>query len=245
MVQHGHQAQESDLKFKLYKAKFTANTGIAHFGNPPLDSSNGYIPTLQENAITALPKNVTLGITTITSSDPLVNILTAGRRIAGAGNSFGIIAGAGSSASSVTATNAGLNYTTGVRSTTNVFGTGSGLTVNIGSVGANGNITGITVNNPGTGYVSGDVVSIVNGSGESGRDAVITVTASGDIDTLYLTNVQGSIPTGDLVYYDTDTTTVSLANTDVLSSTDDGGIFSGNYLQVNILIMECMPIIIN
>ena len=65
-------AQESDLKFKLYKAKFTANTGIAHFGNPPLDSSNGYVPTLQENAITALPKNVTLGITTITSGDPLV-----------------------------------------------------------------------------------------------------------------------------------------------------------------------------
>ena len=157
--------------------------------------------------------------------------MTTGRRIAGAGNSSATIVSTGSSASSVTATNAGLNYTTGVRSTTNVFGTGSGLTVNIGSVGANGNITGITVSNPGTGYVSGDVVSIVNGSGETGRNAVITVTASDDIDTLYLTNVQGSIPTGDLVYYDTDTTTVSLANTDVLSSTDDGGIFSGNYLQ--------------
>ena len=225
-------AQESDLKFKLYKAKFTANTGIVHFGNPPLDSSNGYIPTLQENALTALPKNVTLGITTIISSDALVGILTTGRRIAGAGNSSATIVSTGSSASSVTATNAGLNYTTGVRSTTNVFGTGSGLTVNIGSVGANGNITGITVSNPGTGYATGDVVSIVNGSGETGRNATITVTASGDVDTLYLTNVQGSIPTGDLVYYDTDTTTVSLANTDVLSSTDDGGIFSGNYLQV-------------
>jgi hypothetical protein len=125
-----------------------------------------------------------------------------------------------------------LNYTTGTRSTTNVFGSGSGLTVNIGSVGVDGDITGITVSNPGTGYVSGDVVSITNGSSETGRDALIAVTSSGDIDTLYLTNVQGSIPTGDLVYYDTDTTTVSLANTDVLSSTEDGGIFSGNYLQV-------------
>ena len=224
-------AQESDLKFKLYKAKFTANTGIAHFGNPPLDSSNGYIPTLQENAITALPKNVTLGITTITSSDPLVNILTAGRRIAGVGNSFGIIAGAGSSASTLTVTNGGSNYTNRTNSaTTNVFGSGSGLTVDITQTA--GVITGITVNNPGTGYATGDVVSIVNSSGETGRDAVITVTASGNIDTLYLTNVQGSIPTGDLVYYDTDTTQVSLANTDVLSSTEDGGIFSGNYLQV-------------
>ena len=125
-------AQKQDLKFKLYKAKFTANTGIAHFGNPPLDSSNGYVPTLEENAITALPKNVTLGITTISSSDSLVGILTAGRRIAGVGNSFGTIVSAGSSASSVTVTNGGLNYTNRTNSaTTNVFGSGSGLTVDI------------------------------------------------------------------------------------------------------------------
>ena len=67
-------AQKQDLKFKLYKAKFTANTGIVHFGNPPLDSSNGYVPTLEENSLTALPKNVTLGITTISSGDSLVGI---------------------------------------------------------------------------------------------------------------------------------------------------------------------------
>ena len=63
-----------------------------------------------------------------------------------------------------------------------------GLTVDITQT--VGVITGITVNNPGTGYATGDVVSIVNSSGETGRDAVITVTASGNIDTLYLTNVR-------------------------------------------------------
>ena len=225
-------AQKSDLKFKLYKAKFTAKTGIAHFGNPPLDESNGYVPTLQENAITVLPKNATLGITTISSSDPLVGILTAGRRISGVGNTFGTIASTGSSASGVIQTNPGLNYTTGVRSTSNIFGSGSGLTVNVSSVGAGGTITAISVVQAGTGYVTGDIVSITNGSSQTGRDAVITVTASGNPDTLYLTNVQGSIPTGNLVYFDTDTTTVSLANTSVLSSVDDSGIFSGNYLQV-------------
>ena len=225
-------AQESDLKFKLYKAKFTANSGIVHFGNPPLDEGNGYVSVLQENAVTVLPKNATLGITTISSSDQLVGILTTGRRISGVGNTFGTIVSTGSSAASVTATNAGLNYTTGVRSTTNVFGSGSGLQVNIGGVGADGNITGITVNNPGTGYATGDVVSIVNGSTtETGRDALITVTASGDIDTLYLTNVQGSIPTGDLKYVGSGNTVVTTSS-DVLTSTDDGGIFSGNYLQV-------------
>jgi len=60
--------QELDLKFKLYKAKFTANTGIAHFGNPPLDQSNGYVSNLLSNPITGLPKTTNLGITTVTDS---------------------------------------------------------------------------------------------------------------------------------------------------------------------------------
>ena len=90
----------------------------------------------------------------------------------------------------------------------------------------------MTVSNPGTGYQSGDVVSIVNGATtQTGRDAVITVTASGDIDTLYLTNVQGTIPTGDLKYVGSGNTVVTTTS-DVLTSTDDSGIFSGNYLQV-------------
>ena len=225
-------AQESDLKFKLYKAKFTSNTGIVHFGNPPLDSSNGYIPTLQDNAITVLPKKVTLGITTIPSSSSLVGILTEGRKIKGTGSGFGHIVSTGSSVSGITTTNGGLNYTTGTRSTTNVFGSGSGLTLNVSSVDSSGTITGISVVSAGTGYNSGDIVALTNTSNQTGRDAVISVTASGNIDKLFLSNVQGSIPTGDLVYFDTDSTTVSLGNTDVLSSTDVGGIFSGNYLQV-------------
>ena len=230
-------AQESDLKFKLYKAKFTADTGIAHFANPPLDSSNGYIPTLNSNALTALPKNVTLGITTITpTNDPagtLVGILTAGRRIAGAGNSFGTIVSTGSTANSVSVVNGGANYT--VRndvSTVNVSGQGSGLTVNIGAVGIGSSVTTVTVNKRGTGYNTGDIVSLTNASGQTGRNAIISITASQHTDTLYLSNVQGSIPTGDLVYFNTDTTKVSLANTDVTSSTEDTGINSGNYLQV-------------
>ena len=230
-------AQESDLKFKLYKAKFTADTGIAHFANPPLDSSNGYIPTLNSNALTALPKNVTLGITTITpTNDPagtLVGILTAGRRIAGVGNSFGTIVSTGSTANSASVVNGGVNYT--VRndvSTVNVSGQGSGLTVNIGAVGIGSSVTTVTVNKRGTGYNTGDIVSLTNASGQTGKNAIISITASQHTDTLYLSNVQGSIPTGDLVYFNTDTTKVSLANTDVTSSTEDTGINSGNYLQV-------------
>jgi hypothetical protein len=226
-------AQESDIKFKLYKAKFTANTGIAHFGNPPLDSSNGYIPTLQENAITTLPKNVTIGITTISSTDSLVGILTAGRRIAGAGNSSGTIVSTGSSVTAFNTTNSGVNYTTRNNvSTVNVFGQGSGLTLDIDTVGAGGSITGLSINNPGTGYQEGDIVTLTNGANETGRNAFITISQSIGLDTLYLTNVQGSIPVGNLVYYNTDNTIVSLGNTNVVTSTEDSNIFSGNYLQV-------------
>jgi len=61
--------------------------------------------------------------------------------------------------------------------------------------------------------------------------AIITISQINGIDTLYLTNVQGSIPTGPLVYYDTDSTTVSLASTNVTSSTPDSGLNSGNYFK--------------
>ena len=48
--------QNQDMKFKLYKAEFTATQGTAYFYNPPLDESNTYIPTLINNPITVLPK---------------------------------------------------------------------------------------------------------------------------------------------------------------------------------------------
>jgi len=235
-------SQESDLKFKLYKAKFAAKTGIVHFGNPPLDESNGYVPTLQENAITSLPKNITLGITTVTDAG-LINILSEGRRILGAApNSSGVISFVGSEVTGITTTNAGLNYTTRTDvETFNVFGSGSGLTLNINTVGGSGEITDLSIASAGNGYREGDIVTIVNGSNETGRDAIITISAINGIDTLYLTNVQGEVGGGKafqvgaaLSYYDTDSTTVSLASTTLTDRTsEDGGIFSGNYLKVD------------
>ena len=233
--------QESDLKFKLYKAKFTENTGIVHFGNPPLDESNGYSPILEENALTSVPKNITLGITTVTDSN-LIDILGEGRRIAGlTQNSFGSVISTGSAVGIVTVTDSGANYTTRSGSETlSIFGGGTGLTIDIDSVDADGSITGITVANPGNGYAVGDIVSIVNGTNETGRDAIITVSAITGVDTLYLTNVQGESGTGKafrvgaaLSYYESDSTIIGLASTTITSATEEGGIFSGNYLKVD------------
>ena len=38
--------QFQDLKFRLYKAQFSSQTGTAFFYNPDLDKSNGYISKL-------------------------------------------------------------------------------------------------------------------------------------------------------------------------------------------------------
>jgi hypothetical protein len=231
--------QKLDLKFKLYKAKFTANTGIAHFGNPPLDQSNGYVNNLLTNPLGSLPKTTTVGVATFTDA-ATIGILATGRKIAGSiPNSYGYIEYAGGPASGITTTNGGVNYTTqSNRPTTNINGgNGSGLEFTIGSVDGNGAITSLTKTANGTGYEVGDVVTIT--SNTTGRDALITISAINGRDTLYLTNVQGEVGAGNafpigvgVSYYDTDTTIVSLAST-ITRITEGTGTNSGNYLEVS------------
>jgi len=229
--------QELDLKFKLYKAKFTANTGIAYFGNPPLDQSNGYVNNLLANPVTGVPKTTTLGVTTFTDSD-LIDILNTGRKIAGSiPNSYGYIEYAGGPVTGITTTNGGENYTNQSNlATTNIVGNGSGLRLSITQT--NGVITGITRTADGTGYEVGDVVTVT--SGTTGRGALITISAITGRDTLYLTDVQGEVGGGNafpvgagVSYYDTDTTIVSLGSTQITSATEGTGVNSGNFLEVS------------
>ena len=39
--------QTQDITFKLYKAKFTSQSGSAYFNNPKLSDSNGYVPSIR------------------------------------------------------------------------------------------------------------------------------------------------------------------------------------------------------
>jgi hypothetical protein len=229
--------QELDLKFKLYKAKFTANTGIAHFGNPPLDQSNGYVSNLLSNPITGLPKTTNLGITTVTNSG-LIGILTTGRKIAGSiPNSYGYIEYAGGPVNTIGITNGGANYTNqSDLPTTTLVGNGSGLKLTITTT--DGVITGFTTTANGNGYEVGDVVSVASTS--TGRNALINISAINGRDTLYLTNVQGEsggsnafqVGAG-VSYYDSDTTIVSLGSTTISSVTEGTGTNSGNFLEVS------------
>jgi hypothetical protein len=232
--------QYQDLKFKLYKANFTSNSGSVILQNPTLDVSNGYIPTLNQNPITILPRKVNLGITTTTNST-IIGILTTGRKISvqSATYNSGYIVGTGSSVTTVGITTGGTNYTTGTVQTYNIIGSGTGLRLNITAT--SGTITGVAVSSvyPGNGYKVGDVVGIVTStvSPVGGRDAQVTITGIGTgIDTLYLTNVQGNafnVGVASISYYDNSGNLVSLANTTITSSTPVGGFYSGNYFKVN------------
>lgn len=241
--------QYQDLKFKLYKAEFTQTSGTAYFYNPPLDESNGYVPTLINNPITVLPKTGRIGIDTTTNAT-LISTLSAGRKLSGVNNNNGsaIIVGQGSSVSDAsTLTVAGVNYpasvTNQVVDTFNIIGKGTGLKLLI-NTDSDGIITGVAHSTVdyGHGYEVGDVIGIVTSSTstQTGRDAKITISSISGLDTLYLTNIQGEFGASKefavgaaVSYYNNSGTIVSVAGTNITSVTVDGGINSGNYIKVN------------
>ena len=249
--------QYQDLKFKLYKASFTSTTGTAFFYNPTLDNSNGYVPKLGRNAIRTLPKSGTIGITTIAGGHPtLVGILTSGRKLAGQGGKGGsaIIVGRGSSVTTLGITDGGTNYKVDSSvDTFNVTGGGTGLKLNISSINANtGAISGISLASSGdsippvgNGYKVGDVIGIVTSTvvSQTGDAARITITGiSTDIDTLYVSNIQGEFGTNGsaksfavgaaVSYYNDSGTVVSAASTTIRSTSATGGVESGNLMKV-------------
>jgi len=231
--------QYQDLKFKLYKAKFTSTTGTVFFNNPTLDESNGYVQRLAENPLTTLPRTGSLGITTTTNSS-LISVLSKGRKIADITQNYvyGYVVGTGSSVATVGLTTGGSNYVTDTSvNTYNIIGNGSGLILNISAT--NGVIAGTpTIVNPGNGYKVGDVVGIVTSSVSSntGKDARITITGdSNSIDTLYLENIQGTFtdtPGSQFGYYDNSNTIVSIASTTIRNFSPSTNEYSGNYVRV-------------
>lgn len=229
--------QYQDLKFKLYKAKFTTTPGTAFFYNPSLDESNGFVEKLPANPMRSFPRRLKVGISTVTNT-PVIGILTTGRKVSESVKTYnyGYIVGTGCSVSSVGITTGGSGYTTQSNvSTYPITGQGSGLTVNITA--SNGIINSVTPVLRGNGYVAGDVVGIVTSTaGNTGRDAAITITGiTQGIDTLYLSNVQGQsfTPNANLIVYNDSNVAVTLGSTTITSSTPQTDQNSGNFLQVS------------
>ena len=88
-------------------------------------------------------------------------------------------------------------------------------------------------------------------SKQTGKDARITITGiSSDVNTLYVSNIQGELSSSGkafavgagLSFFADDGTLTSLASTTIRTATGDGGVYSGNYLKIDTLIMACILI---
>jgi len=228
-------SQYQDLKFKLYKAKFTSQSGDVVFYNPPIRSGESTVPFLNSNSVRTLPRKLRVGITTNTAMEP---ILTTGRRVScSGGGPIATIENVGGPINTLNVVNTGIGYSTGAFQDVELYSiTGSGFgakaTINFlsGSISAPPNITNV---DECRGYKVGDVLGIVTSTVVKGSGARISVADLTGIDTLYLTNTQGETftPGASLIYYD-DNTQVSTASTFITSSTVESPIYAGNVVEI-------------
>ena len=249
--------QTQDLKFNLYKAEFTSESGTLYLSNAPVaSSSNGSIyPTdltqLGNNPIVTLPKTGKIGISTIFKGNSNLTHFTVGRKVVGSGNDnvTASIVSIGSTVKATTITSGGAGYkanaTTSTEvSTFNVVGKGSGLTFSGVQANASGEINVAAVANVGTGYSTGDVVGLTTAdlNGRIGSGALVSVTAINGVDTLYVSNVHGTNGTGgfkegtNIRYYNdsgvitTPSPTISMLNGGL---TADGAPYDGQHFKVH------------
>ena len=226
--------QFEDLKFKLYKANFTSNSGTAYFYNPTLDT-NDASSRLSEDAIRTLPRKLKVGITTTTT---LNSDLIVGRKVSdttSATGPYGYIEQVGGRLNTASTSRVGAGYSNGTFASVPLYSiTGSGSGARATLTFASGQLSGTpTVTTSGNGYVVGDILGITTSSVEKGNGAQISVTSLNGFDTLYLTNVQGEELTvgQDLVVYN-GSTAVSFANTDITSSATVSSLYDGRVIEV-------------
>jgi hypothetical protein len=224
-------SQFEDMKFKLYKANFTSNSGTVTFYNPSLGSEDENIPNLDINPIKTLPRKLRVGVTTETSDAALLAKLIPGTKINKTGSSgpIGYIEKVGSRIATISTTNVGSGYSTGTFTSVPLYsitGSGSGAQATVSF--HNSGLTTTTITTVGNGYAVGDILGITTSNVTKGKNAKISVASISGVDTLYLTNVQGeSFATNDNLQYYNGSTTVALGvtvreNSSVISNLYDG-----------------------
>ena len=195
-----NEAPYEDLKFTLYRANFTETSGNFNLYSPELGVGNNQVATLLPNSLEFSSKRIRVGLGT-TVQDSGLELGNTVLQIAS--NATGNYVGsAGTSTGDLRIINAGIGYTpsntTLVYSNvalTNVTGTGRDATANITI--SSGVAVAATINNGGTGYVVGDVLTVTQiGSETLGRNLQLSVQNLSGTNELILDNVQGDFITG-------------------------------------------------
>ena len=226
--------QFDDLTFKLYKAKF-AKTGTTYFYNTPILPDGDNSATLVTNPIETFPRKMVLPL----SSTNGVTQLQPGTTLSETTSiTKGVIENVGRPLNvNPTISNAGIGYDNGTV-TVDLFsidGYGSGAQINV-TFSSNKVFSINSIASNGTGYVTGETLGIVTGTaiGNKGTGAVFTIdTNTGDIDTAYMTNVDGQkFSTGATISFISGGTETATAATVTSDSTILSPLYEGNVFKV-------------
>ncbi len=229
-------SQYEDLKFTLYKAKFTSREGIVNFFNPNLSIGNRQTANLLNDSLELNSKIIRVGLGT-TVQDGQIEF---GNTIVqnSTNSSANYIAAAGSAVGSLQIINPGIGYTPSLGSFTYtdvgispITGNGSNGRVNITI--ENGQAVAASISNGGSGYLVGDTVTILPGEiGSLGQNIILSISQISGINELILDNVQGNFEVSNikqLQYINTGGNTVNLnsgevyiQNINLVNSYNDG-----------------------
>ena len=196
-------SQLEDLKFNLYRADFTTETGRVNFYNPDLEVGNRQIVSLALNPIDMLEHNKIVGLANSLTSAQITG-LSEGTTIYQQNNpnfsaNLNKVLGAIGIGSALTLTNVGTGFTNSSIVYNNVplisqTGSGSGAEIKLH---VNNRIgVAATVSIGGTGYSAGDVLTVDTSKTDNfGKDLRLTIPNNVGVisafNTILLDRIQG------------------------------------------------------
>lgn len=190
-------SQFEDLKFTLYKASFTTQEATVFLTNPPLGNQTRLGP----NPVRTLPRRLKVNVFStaypFTPGDVIVSTINAEPNNIRVRSDLETVGGP---SGALEITDAGVGFVDGSYTGVelyNIDSLGEGATADVTITG--GEIDSVTIVSQGSGYRVGDTVGLTTGIdpldpntvGGAGGDAILTVDAIGQTDTLYVTNATG------------------------------------------------------
>ena len=175
-------SQLEDLKFSLYRAEFTSQTGSFRFYNPDLGVGNRQIASLRANPIVAHSKEVLVGMSGSLTSTDVTNLIPGTSIFQANYPNFSAklksIVGTIGIGSALSITNSGTGYTSNATYSnaplTTINGRGFGGKVNITI--ENGVAVAATVSVGGTGYAMGDTLTVdAQYTGNFGENLIVSI----------------------------------------------------------------------
>ena len=191
-------SQYEDLKFVLYKAKFSTQPGDFNFYNPILNVGNKQIANLLADPLLFNSKKIKVSLSSsITDADLQFGNTIIQQGSNASGNYVGV---AGSAFGTLNIVNSGIGYSDGYYTNVpliNETGLGKNASANITI--SSGSIVslGATISLGGSGYQVGDIVTVSNIGGSTlGRNIQLSISEIQGNNEIILDNVQGDFQTG-------------------------------------------------